>query len=608
MDGARIQGAAVWLRLLIVAFLPLPAEAWESRLEGSPSPYLAMHADDPVRWWPWGEAALAAAQEQDKLLFVSIGYFSCHWCHVMHRESFRDAEIARLLNEHFIPVKVDRELDPELDAHLIDFVRRTQGYAGWPLNVFLTPDGHPVTGAAYLPPERFRAVLQKLSGLWRTRRDEVERLARRALDLLVRARRPKAAATVVLDARRLQSKFVARALELADELSGGFGHENKFPMQPQLMALLQADAGAREEAVEAFLRLTLDQMAQRGLRDHLAGGFFRYTVDPQWSVPHYEKMLYTQALLALLYLEAADRLDHSAYRAVAFETLDFTLRKMASPGGGYVAALSAVDEAGVEGGHYLWSRDEVAALFSPEELPWVLRRWRFEGWTQGEEKALPLAGLSTRELARSAGVAETVMSRWVAQWRQRLLDARAERVLPMDGKVLAGWNGLLLTALARAAAAPGGDRFRDPARELARYLIDEHWDGGRLWRTPKEQGVPARLEDYAWVALGLDAWSRVSGEPAQAGLVERLVAESWRLFHHDSNGWRDAERPLLPGMPAAHAQEDGALPAPSAAVLTLSRRVPAHAEKARKVLLAARPAVQSAPFWHPSYLLLLVAP
>ncbi len=587
------------LSLLLLFLCWLPA-ARAGGLADSPSPYLRMHAGDPVQWRAWGPEVLEEAQRLGRPIFISSGYFACHWCHVMHRESFRDPAIARLLNEHFIPVKVDRELDPALDEHLVDFVRRTRGHAGWPLNVFLTPEGYPVTGATYLPPEQFRTVLERLRDLWTARRAEVTDLARRALDLLVEARREGASAAAVPGSGQLEQRFVEAALERADEISGGFGQQNKFPMQPQLMALLQVDGGARRQEVEAFVRLTLDEMAARGLRDHLGGGFFRYTVDPQWTVPHFEKMLYTQALLSLLYLEAADRLGRPAYRQVAFDTLDFVVREMAGRDGGFVASLSAVDDRGVEGGYYLWSREALERLLAPEERALAFARWTFEPAGEG---LLPLRGKDAAVLAAESGRDRVEVERLLQQVRKKLLAARSRRGLPVDDKQLAGWNGLLLAAFARAVQAEGGERFRRAGTALAHYLIRHHWDGAQLRRVPG--GAPGTLEDHAWVALGLWRWSRVAGDAEAGRLARKLVRLAWEGFR-DQSGWRSARRPLLPGMPAAEAQEDGALPAPAAAVLELSLEEPALAGRARKALLAARSRVRAEPFWYPSFLLLLL--
>ena len=594
------------LFLLLLASFPL--HALENRLAGNPSPYLAMHGGDPVHWQPWSAEVLELAKREGRLIFISSGYFSCHWCHVMQRESYRNPEIARILNDHFIPVKVDRELDPALDEHLIDFVQRTRGRAGWPLNVFLTPEGYPVAGMTYVPPGKFKTVLERLYGLWDRERDELTGLARNALEALEEARRGGASTEVVLSDARLASNFVDQAMKLADELSGGFGQQSRFPMTPQLAVLLKLQAEYPREQVAEFLQLTLAQMASQGLRDHLGGGFFRYTVDPHWHTPHFEKMLYTQALLALLYLDAARVLQNPVYGFVARDTLDFVTREMAGRGGGYVASFSAVDDEGVEGGYYLWTMEQLKRLLAPGELELALRHWKFTRLSGDGDGLLPLQGETVSVLAKELGTSLEAMEERVARVKKKLLEARKQRVLPVDHKQLAGWNGLLLAALSRAAGEAGGERFGDPARRLKAYLLRNHWKDGVLLRTPQVGGgTAASLQDYAYVAWGLSEWARLEGDEATGRVVRELLSVAWRDFH-DDRGWRSGSRALLPGMPAMEAQEDGAMPAPSAVVLRLSLESGDEllASKAKKALFGVRRPVQVEPFWYASHLPLLM--
>ena len=279
--------------LLLIVAGASPAQL-TNRLAGHPSPYLAMHGKDPVHWQDWGPEVLRLAQAENKLVFISSGYFACHWCHVMQRESYHDPAIAELLNRHFIAVKLDRELHPALDAHLIAFVERTQGNAGWPLNVFLTPAGNPLVGLTYAPPAKFRELLQRLAETWTKEAAALKDVARRAAaELGAQAASP----AVSPDLGALRIQLSAQALQLGDELQGGFGRQSRFPMIPQLLALLELLEIQPDARLRSLLQLTLDQMAGQGLRDHLGGGFFRYTVDPGWQIPHYEKMLYTNAMM-----------------------------------------------------------------------------------------------------------------------------------------------------------------------------------------------------------------------------------------------------------------------------------------------------------------------
>ncbi|MES9880324.1 MAG: DUF255 domain-containing protein, partial [Sedimenticola sp.] len=291
--------------VLITLLLLLPglSPALTNQLKEHPSPYLAMHGDDPVQWQEWGEEALARARKENKLLFISSGYFACHWCHVMQRESYSNPQIAALINTYFVPIKVDRELQPALDEHLIEFVRRTRGHAGWPLNVFLTPEGYPVFGLTYSPSEQFNQLLLKLKGAWGNQPEQLAKMARRAAGEM-ESGKPAPDKDQPINPRSLHVGLVTMALAMGDEMEGGFGAQNRFPMAPQWSALLARLTVDKDERLLALAELTLDQMANQGLRDQLQGGFFRYTVDTGWQVPHFEKMLYTQALLSQLYIQA----------------------------------------------------------------------------------------------------------------------------------------------------------------------------------------------------------------------------------------------------------------------------------------------------------------
>jgi len=575
------------------------AQALENRLADNPSPYLAMHGHDPVAWQEWNAQTLALAKKEGKLLFISSGYFACHWCHVMQRESYSNPAIAELLNKYFIPVKVDRELNPALDEHLIDFVQRTRGRAGWPLNVFLTPEGYPLLGMTYVPPEKFRTLLGKLQKMWQAQKPEVTRLAKQALEALVAQRREKKQ-EALLSPQDLQHKFLKSAMDVADDLAGGFGQQNRFPMAPQLSALLEIQARHPDGNLARFLRLTLDQMASKGMRDHLGGGFFRYTVDPAWHTPHYEKMLYTQALLSSLYLRAAKVLQEPRYAAVARDTLRFTLREMCGDSA-CVASFSAVDGEGVEGGYYLWKEAELKNLLKGEL--WTLARdhWQLKDFEHNPEGVLPMLGVSAEELAKSHGQPVSEIRALLEKARQILLQARRQRSLPVDSKRLAGWNGLMLAALSRAAQQEGQQDFLQAARKLRRYIVEQLWDGRQLQRAV-HRGKPigqASLADYAYVAEGLRQFALLAAPGEEPSLVDTLLTSAWKDFR-TSNGWVISSSALLPGMPSVQVQEDGALPAASAKVLNLSlmSRNPELLEKARGLVPASWLAVQDDPFWY----------
>lgn len=589
------------------SFFPVPALA-ANALAGNPSPYLAMHGQDPVEWRSWGPAALAEARRENKPLFVSSGYFACHWCHVMQRESYQNPQIAARLNRDFIPVKLDRELHPALDAYLIGFVERTAGQAGWPLNVFLTPEGHPLLGLTYAPPERFDALLARVAGVWSEDRDSLVELAARAARERARERAAAPTADVArIPAAELADRLKRQALLNADDLAGGFGRQTRFPMAPNLSALLDLQSRVPDEELAAFLRLTLGAMARKGLRDHPGGGFFRYTVDPDWQTPHFEKMLYTQALLVPLYLRAAEVLDEPAYREVARDTLTFLLHVMKGEGGAYIASLSAVDGAGVEGGYYLWRPEELKTLLDLDERRLIAAIWGLDGPPRREGGYLPMGERNAAQAAVELGLSPEDGQRLLASARTKLLTARAGRSLPRDDKQLAGWNGLVLSALAAGLKAFGDATYRVAGSDLSRYLRETLWDGQDLHRAASPPGWigESTLEDYAFVARGLKDWGLVSGSEPDLALSERLVGLAWERFYRD-DGWLLSAEPLLPSIPAETVLSDSPLPSPAAILIDLTLEAPDTelAAKARQALeLGMAPSARS-PFVFASQALL----
>ncbi len=554
--------------LLLCACLTLHP-GWAGELTDHPSPYLAQHADDPVQWRSWRPQLLAQAQQEGKLLFISSGYFACHWCHVMQRESFRNPGIAALLNRFTIPVKLDRELQPALDAQLLAFVRKTRGHAGWPLNVFLTPEGYPLLGLVYAQPEAFHTLLVNLEQAWKEDPGELRRLAVEA----AASERKAAAATASpqVSTATLLQLFDQRLWAVADELEGGFGNQSKFPNVPLLQTLLflqqaQPDARRRE-----FVQLTLRQMAGLGLRDHLGGGFFRYTTDPGWRSPHFEKMLYDNAQLLGLYAQSARLFQDKAWLQVAEQTFAFLQREMRAVGGGYIASLSAVDGEGAEGGYYLWSQAQLRELLTESQYR-LARHWY--GFSEAQSTLvdeLPMRIQAAMDVQEWTGLSPAELQTAVQHMDHTLLQARKQRRLPRDEKVLAAWNGLLLKSLVQLAEATGNDEHRQAAAELRRFLVRHFWNQGNLYRLVDAKGYmrEGELEDYAYVAAGLMAWCRFTGDEEDVELLQTLV-ESARLRFHSEQGWRLSEA-TPPGFASWHQViEDGALPSPAAILLEVS--------------------------------------
>ncbi|HET8656147.1 MAG TPA: thioredoxin domain-containing protein [Longimicrobiaceae bacterium] len=477
--------------------------AGRNRLATETSPYLLQHAGNPVDWYAWGDEALSLARAEDRPILLSVGYSACHWCHVMERESFEDDATARLMNEHFVNIKVDREERPDVDAVYMTAVQQMTGRGGWPMTVFLTPEGQPFYGGTYFPPAprhgmpSFRQVLLAVSEAYRERRGEVERSAAELTDLLRQGTslRPP---TTPLDTGLLDEAFRALAARF-DATNGGFGGAPKFP-QPMVLDFLLRDwrRTGNPDAL-GMVEETLGAMARGGIYDHLGGGFHRYSVDARWQVPHFEKMLYDNALLARLYLHAHQATGDPEYRRVAEETLDYVLREMTSPEGGFYSTQDA-DSEGEEGRFYLWRADEVDRVLGPEDG----RLFRlYYGVTPGgnfEGRSILHVERPLAAVAREAGVGEDRVREAVERGRARLYEVRAARVWPgRDDKVITSWNAMTVRALAEGASILDRTDYRDAALRGAEFLLGELRRGGELLRTYRDgvAKIGGFLEDYA---------------------------------------------------------------------------------------------------------------
>ena len=526
-----------------------------NRLAGETSPYLLQHAHNPVDWYPWGREALALARAGDRPILLSVGYSSCHWCHVMARECFEDEAIAGLMNQHFICIKVDREERPDIDHLYMEAVQAMTGGGGWPLTVFLTPEGQPFYGGTYFPPEDrhglpgFPRLLAALSEAYRDRRSQVAAVAQ---DLVSRLKQepdagPEAEA---LTQSVLDQAF--RGVEAAfDEREGGFGPGPKFPQAPLLEFLLLCHRRTGLARPLQMLELTLQRMAAGGIYDQIGGGFHRYATDGRWLVPHFEKMLYDNALLARLYHHSWLVTGRAVYRRVSQETLDYVLREMTLPGGGFCSSQDA-DVNGEEGRYYLWTPGEIAGLLGAGDGRMVSRYFGVGSAAAIDGRsvlhvppgAAAEAGSSPADVAASvtADVA-TDAAEVVARSRARMLEERSRRPAPArDDKVLASWNGLMLQALAEAAGAFGRPDYGEAAAASARFLVRHMMPDGRLAhsrKSPEAPGqlegsiapgvpgyleasrVPGYLEDYAAVARGLVALHEIT---LDSGWLEKAFA------------------------------------------------------------------------------------
>jgi uncharacterized protein YyaL (SSP411 family) len=595
-------------RLFLFLFLSPAAFGLSNQLENHPSPYLALHGSDPVAWQDWNAKVLEKAQADDKLILISSGYFACHWCHVMQKESFKDKEIAALMNKHYIPVKLDRELHSALDDYLMDYTERTNGQAGWPLTVFLTPEGYPLIGSTYMQPDQFQQVLQKLQLTWDSERDKTRELARRAT--LALSANTQNSAEPAMNFPQIAQRYLQQIMMVADPLAGGIGHESKFPLEAQLLAVLTLRASLPIEVpgLDQWVELTLDNMAKFGMRDHIKEGFFRYTVDPSWEVPHFEKMLYNQAQLARVYLMAGQIYGREDYLGMARLTLDFSSSDMREKKGQYISSLSAIDENDIEGGSYLWTDEELLAQLGKKDAELAKAYWSMQGFAALPAGFLPMQGESVAVLAEKSGVTEAQMFERLAQIKSTLLQRRATRMPPRDEKVLAAWNGLMLGSLALAAQQFPQSDYASQASELAYGLRDRLWQNGRLWRSEEAGQAVGQtgLDDYAYLIQGLDYLSYISSDPVLIEWRDQLTQQAWQRFY-GASGWRKTDQQLLPGLGATSAHADASLISASATLIRVSLRSadPQIREMAIEAAQRARQITQAEPYTYVSHLLAL---
>ncbi len=582
-----------------------------NQLASHASPYLAMHGDDHVAWQDWRPTLLTQTQKENRLLFISSGYFSCHWCHVMQRESYKAVDVAELLNQKFLPVKIDRELEPALDAHLIEFVELTRGHAGWPLNVILTPEGYPLIGFTYLPKQRFYNLLKEVSERWQKEPERLAELARQGTEEIIRTKLAVMQQKAGTGSDPVEA-FTTSSLEMADDMSGGFGRQSKFPMTIQLQQLVNLTKRDKEHVLAPFVRLTLDQMARLGLHDHIGGGFFRYATDPGWTLPHFEKMLYDNAQIALLYLNAGEKLADTGYLETGFSTLDFILENMAGGSGGYVGSFSAVDDQGREGFYYSWTTEQLKQILNSDELKTATAYWSLQGEEVTEYGYLPTIKNDLSKLADSLHMKPASLKKHLKSAQGKLVKFREKRSLPVDDKQLAAWNGLFLSALASASQLTDDKKYKSAGSHLANYLVKQLWDGKQLLRaTGKSGGIgQASVKDYALVAKGLRDWSLIEADKSYAQLSDQLTEIAWKKYYR-GNRWYQSDANILPGLGGSIAFTDSSLPSASAVLSSLAltgkslkndkqlqKRVLTHLQLVKKLLGADL-------FWYAGYVDLL---
>ncbi len=521
------------------------APKFTNRLVNETSPYLLQHAHNPVDWYPWGEEALAKARAENKPIFLSIGYSACHWCHVMERESFENEAVAEVLNKDFVCIKVDREERPDLDEIYMTAVQIMTGSGGWPMSVWLTPELKPFYGGTYYPPvdafgrPGFVTVLNSIAQAWKNKRADIDKSAEQLTEYVkqstaVRATEPGELSYAIVE------EAVDELRGTFDPSYGGFGGAPKFPSSPSIAVLLRHYYNTGDKQSLEMATFTLTRMFSGGMYDHLGGGFHRYSVDAQWLVPHFEKMLYDNAQLVPVYLEAYQASGDALFARVAREVLDYELREMQDDAGAFHSTEDA-DSEGEEGKFYVWTQDEIMAVLGDADGYLFSQFYNVRGNGNFSSHEPYHAGKNILHITRPAEAVAKEFSMSTADFeakiaacRAKLLAERAKRVRPgLDDKVLTSWNGLMISALAQGYQVLGDARYRDAAERAAKFLLTSMRTPEGLLRTHRkgESRLPAYLDDYAFTALGLtDLYEATFDEQwltAADEIAKLMIAKFW---------------------------------------------------------------------------------
>ncbi len=588
-----------------------------NRLGREKSPYLLQHARNPVDWFPRGPEAFEKAKKENKLIFLSIGYSTCHWCHVMEKESFENEEVAALLNESFVSVKVDREERPDIDHIYMAAVQAMTGSGGWPLSVFLTPDAKPVTGGTYFPPEDrwgragMKTILPKLAATWEKEPEKMKEAGGQLAQLLTP--KPSGKSGEVAYAEIMTKAFTQLASGF-DSARGGFGGAPKFPRSHELSFLLRYGQRHSDPHAIEMVEKTLEEMAKGGIYDHLGGGFHRYSTDAQWLVPHFEKMLYDQAILVRTYLEAYQTTHVEFYADVARDILNYVMRDMTDKGGAFYSAEDA-DTEGEEGKFYVWRPEEISGILGSEEarifsgIYGVTDEGNFEHATSilNLSKTIP-------ELVQENPSVPDLAAK-LEKMRQKLFEERAKRPAPYkDDKILTAWNGLMISAFSLAAQVLNEPRYAQAAERAAGFILKNMTKDGRLLRRSRdnESAIPAFQDDYANLALALLDLYEADFQVRWLEEAKRLTDEMLRLFWDKEAGGfffaaEDNEKLIVP----TKEYYDGAVPSGnSVAVLLLLRlwRMTGNADyekKARETVLSNADSLAHYPVAYPQLLIAL---
>jgi uncharacterized protein YyaL (SSP411 family) len=527
-------------------------KAFTNRLEQETSPYLLQHAHNPVDWFPWGEEALNTAREQNKPILVSIGYAACHWCHVMEKESFEDEGTAAIMNEHFVNIKIDREERPDLDHIYMDAVQAMSGSGGWPLNVFLTPEGKPFYGGTYFPPKAvynrpsWQDVLTSVAQAFREKRADIDAQAEQLTDYINRANSFGQQSIDGTDEQfaALFNKDITHTMfnnlmQVADKKEGGFGNAPKFPQTFSIQYLLHYYYHTGNEQALQQACLSLDKMIGGGIYDQVGGGFARYSTDAEWLVPHFEKMLYDNALLVIVLSEAYQATQKELYKRTIEQTLAFVERELYLPEGGFYSALDA-DSEGVEGKFYVWSRSAVEAVLG-EEADAFCRFFDITAAGNWEHTNILNTPVQAEVFAAQNNIPVQEWLATVDACREKLLAQRSKRIRPLlDDKILLGWNALMNVAFCKAYGALGHRHYADLAIQNMEFLLTRFQsDDGAFYHTWKNKSAkyPAFLDDFAYVIQALVVLQEMTGDTAYLNKARLLTERVIQEFSEESTGF-----------------------------------------------------------------------
>ena len=578
-----------------------------NRLIHSSSPYLLQHAHNPVDWYPWGEEALNRAQQEDKLILVSIGYAACHWCHVMEHESFTDQEVADLMNQHFVCIKIDREERPDLDKTYIEAVQLMTGQGGWPLNCVALPDGRPIWGGTYFPKSNWMNALSQLAQVYSTRKQETLQTAENVQNYMVQQGRVIKANPEAVFSEQELSELLQNWMQRIDFKWGGRKvNANKFPVPINYKFLIKAAYFTQDDRVQEAVDTSLEKMAFGGIYDHLGGGFARYSVDPYWKVPHFEKMLYDNAQLVSLYSEAYHQNPRELYKRVVYDTLEFVNRELSSPEGGFYSSLDA-DSEGEEGKFYVWSYEEIEALLGTETKVFsaYYNVHPFGNW---EGKNVLFVLESEEEFAEQWKLDPQHFQEQLAKSRSILLNAREKRIRPgLDDKILCSWNALMLRGYIDAYRVFKEESFLEKAIENAQFIQNNLAEAGKLNRNYKagNSSINAFLDDYAFLIDALVHLYQVSFDPSWLEQAQLHLAYVREHFYDSQSGmffYTSDEDPL---MVKRHIEvQDDVIPGSNSTLaqnlytLGILLQEPQYLDISRQMLSNSKASFLQSPDWH----------